>query len=153
MDNNNGYNSKILLQLFVIRVYIGLDFIHHFAEKFGYLGYDAFINVSNYFSSIGFGSHMVFLAGIFELIGFIGFTFGLFTRFTAITMCVYLLAALFSGNHQHFGFTWANPGGGWEFPLFWAFMCLSFVLTGGGKWSMDSILKPKLPGKLKFLCI
>ena len=32
------YNHPIELQLALIRIYIGIDFIHHFAEKFGLLG-------------------------------------------------------------------------------------------------------------------
>ena len=74
---------------------------------------------------------------IAEFMASISFIFGLFTRFTAVCTATYLIVALIAGNHRLFGFTWANLGGGWEFPLFWAFICLSFVLSGSGILSLD----------------
>ena len=41
------------LQLTLIRIYIGLDFTHHFAEKFGLLGPKALADVTHYFQSVG----------------------------------------------------------------------------------------------------
>jgi putative oxidoreductase len=145
------------LQLFLIRVYIGLDFIHHFAEKFGLLGAKAQADVAQYFQGLGYADpqFMMALAGLCEFGAFVGFTFGLFTRVAAVGTALYLAIALFSGGHEHFGFTWANAGGGWEFPALWAFICLTFVLTGGGRWSLDALihrsLSPRVPTVLKAL--
>ena len=135
------------LQLFLIRVYIGLDFIHHFAEKFGWLGMQDKLDVLHYFQALGYHDSlfMMGLAGLCEFGAFVGFTFGLCTRLAAIGTALYLVITLFSGNHHHFGFTWVNPGGGWEFPALWAFLCLSFVLTGGGRWSVDAVIHKYLP--------
>lgn len=160
------YNSVTDLQLGLIRIYIGLDFVHHFAEKFGLLGHAAFADVSNYFSSVGLGFGFLVLAGLCEFAAFVGFTFGLFTRVAAVGTAIYLLVCLFSGYHYLAGFTWADHAndimingslqtvhGGWEFPLFWAFLCLSFVLTGGRKWSVDAALREKTNNRvLQFLC-
>lgn len=141
------------IQLTLIRVYIGLDFTHHFAEKFGLLGAQAYADVLHYFSTVTANPQsMLLLAGLCEFAAFIGFTFGLFTRVAAAGTAAYLVIALFIGNHQHLGFTWANPGGGWEFPAMWAFICLSFVLSGGGRWSLDRLLLlPRLPAALRWL--
>lgn len=142
------------LQLTLIRVYLGLDFIPHFAEKLGLLGPDAYARVLHYFAMTVPRPHqMVLLAGLCELGASIGFTFGLFTRVAAIGTTLYLVIALFAGHHQDFGFTWANPGGGWEFPALWAFFCLSFVLTGGSRWSVDRWLRARLPSRLRWLSI
>jgi len=141
------------LQLFLIRAFIGLNFIHHFAEKFGWLGQNALTKTTSYFASIGFSPTMVFIAGVCEFMACIGLTLGLFTRFTAVCTTIYLIVALIAGNHHTMGFIWANPGGGWEFPLFWAAMCLCFVINGGGTLSLDKILITKLPKKLQFLCV
>ncbi len=160
------YNNILDLQLALIRIYIGLDFIHHFAEKFGLLGSIAFSNVENYFSSVGLGVSFVIFAGLCEFAAFVGFTLGLFTRFAAMGSALYLIISLFSGSHNLAGFTWVNHVndimingslqsvyGGWEFPLFWAVICFSFVLTGGRKWSIDAKLRNKTEYKvLKFLC-
>lgn len=150
--NVTDKNFSLELQLFIIRVYIGLDLVHHFAEKFGWLGNTAFQNVTHYFVSVGFSPKMVLVAGLCEFAGFIGFTFGLFTRVASVGLALYLIIALFAGDHENLGFTWANAGGGWEFPLFWAVLCLSFVINGGGRWSLDRVLVKKFPKQLQFLC-
>ena len=38
---SNNY-FMLQMQLFIIRVYIGLDFIPHFSEKFGWMGHNGF---------------------------------------------------------------------------------------------------------------
>lgn len=140
------------IQLALIRVYIGLDFTHHFAEKFGLLGDQAYLGVLHYFSTVTSSpAPLVLLAGLCEFGAFVGFTFGLFTRVAAVGSALYLLIALLIGGHQVKGFTWANPGGGWEFPALWAFICLSYILTGGGRYSLDNYLRQHLPLALRFL--
>lgn len=154
------YNSITDLQLALIRIYIGLDFIHHFAEKFGLLGHEAFADVSQYFTSVGLGFGFMMLAGLCEFAAFVGFTFGLFTRVAAVGTALYLIICLFSGYHYLAGFTWADHAnnimingslqtvyGGWEYPLFWAFLCLTFVLTGGRKWSIDAKIRASTNSK------
>ncbi len=140
-------------QLLILRIYIGVDFIHHFAEKLGLLGQHAYHNVLAYFTGLHFHnpSLMVLIAGLCEFAAFVGFTFGLFTRIAAIGSAAYLIISGTVGGHFGFGFTWANAGGGWEFPLMWAVFCLSFVYTGGGNVSLDAKLLKKLPKRLKFL--
>ncbi|WP_076900576.1 DoxX family protein [Burkholderia pseudomallei] len=139
--------------LFLIRFYIGVNFTHHFAEKFGLLGAKSFENVVSYFHSVGFSSSMVIIGGLCEFGAFVGFTFGIFTRLAAVGTSIYLIISLFAGHHDRFGFTWANPGGGWEYPALWAFICLTFVLTGGGRWSIDARLRHSLPARLRWMCI
>ncbi|WP_444909024.1 DoxX family protein [Microbulbifer sp. TRSA005] len=158
------YRNPADLQLALIRIYIGLNFTHHFAEKFGLLGAKTYEEVVQYFTAIGFSSIMVVISGLCAFAAFIGFTFGLFTRFAAIGTSLYLLIALFSGRHYLAGFSWANHTsgivingveqtvyGGWEYPLFWSFICLSFVLTGGRKWSLDAHLRKSSSAIIRFL--
>jgi putative oxidoreductase len=40
--------------------------------------------------------------------------------------------------HLPAGFFWTN--GGYEYPLFWGLVALSFVLRGGGRYSLDGII-------------
>ena len=65
---NNNYASAIDLQLALIRIYLGLDFIHHFAEKFGLLGPTAYTNVKHYFASLGLSVCFVIIAGFVSLL-------------------------------------------------------------------------------------
>ncbi|WP_444894111.1 DoxX family protein [Microbulbifer sp. TRSA001] len=163
-DACENYETAVDLQLALIRIYIGFTFIHHFAEKFGLLGADAYNNVVHYFEGIGYSPSMVIISGIFEFSAFVGFTFGLFTRFAAAGTAFYLIIALFEGRHNLAGFSWVSHVsgidingkiqtvyGGWEYPLFWAFICFSFVLTGGRKWSVDQYLRKTNSLILQFL--
>lgn len=131
-----------LLQLLLIRIYVGLDFIPHFSEKLfegpGPRGEDIAAFKAMGIANPGF---MVILAGLIELAACIGLTLGIWTRLAGLGAAVYLLFALFMGGHDKIGFIWVLPGGGWEFAAFWAFICASFVLTGGGKWSVDALLR------------
>ena len=140
---NDSLDRRGPLQLLLIRVYVGLDFSHHFAEKFGLLGPAAYGKVLDYFATVGpHPALMVAVAGLCEFGAFVGFTFGLLTRVAAVGTALYLVITMVVGHHVSFGFTWNNPGGGWEYPAFWAVVCLSFVLTGGGRWSLDRVLMP-----------
>jgi len=144
------------LQLFLIRVYIGLDFIPHFSEKLleGPGPRDADIAEFKVYA-VPHPELLVIVAGLCELAAFFGLTFGFWTRLAGAGTALYLVICLFAGQHQDNGFIWVNSGGGWEFPAFWAFMCLTFVLTGGGKWSVDALIRdrPGLPYWLRALSV
>jgi len=129
-------------QLFLIRVYLGLDIILHFAEKL-FEGGEARGRVVKAFIGLGVPEplFMVILAGLLEFAIFIGFTFGFMTRVAAVGAALYLVISSALGHHFTNGFIWVIPGGGWEFPIMWAFLSLSFVLTGGGPWSLDAWLR------------
>ena len=144
------------LQLFLIRIYVGIDFIPHFAEKLfegpGPRGEDIAA-----FKAMGL-THpeaMVIIAGLCEFAAFFGLTFGFWTRVAAVGTAVYLGIAVILGGHIENGFIWVAPGGGWEFGALWAFVALSFVLTGGGKWSLDALIREStgLPPWLRALSV
>lgn len=145
--------TRFEMQHLLLRLYLGVDFTHHFAEKFGLLGPTAYRKIVAYFGGVAPGDpHLwVLVAGLCEFGAFVGFTFGLFTRVTAIGTALYLLVASVMGGHFANGFTWANSGGGWEFPLFWMLLCASFALAGGGRASLDAWLRPRLPSSMRWL--
>ncbi len=53
------------------------------------------------------------------------------TRFAAPGAMVILLGAVIP--HAGNGFVFSNPGGGWEYPLFWALMLLALSLLEAGR--------------------
>lgn len=159
------YKNTLDLQLAFIRIYIGVDFFYYALKKLGVLGYAPYHEAVVYFSNMGFHQTYILIAGICELAAFIGFTFGLFTRLAALCATVYLIITLFAGQHHVAGFTWTAHTsmlingslqpvyGGVEYPLFWAFICLTFVLTGGRRWSLDSQIRNHTSSKiLNILC-
>ncbi|MEM9093324.1 MAG: DoxX family protein, partial [Cyanobacteria bacterium P01_F01_bin.53] len=89
----------------------------------------------------------VIVAGIIEFSAAIGVGLGLFTRLACISTVIYLMVATVMGHHFTLGFIWASTGGGWEYPVLWSVLILSFVF-GGGRWmSLDEVISEhiKLP--------
>jgi putative oxidoreductase len=142
-------------QHLIIRIYLGLDFIHHFGEKFGLLGQQSYENALKYFQTTVPDNPSMFLlvAGLCEFGAFIGLTFGVFTRAAAIGTALYLMIAAVMGGHFSNGFTWANAGGGWEYPVLWSVLILSFTITGGGRYSVDAWLRIRMPRCIRWLAI
>jgi putative oxidoreductase len=45
------------------------------------------------------------------------------------------------GHHFSNGFIWASQGGGWEYPVLWTVLIISFAFFGAGDFSLDRSLK------------
>lgn len=91
-------------------------------------------------------------AGFFESIGFPGiFAYpviageiglglamivGLMSRWAALAAIPIMLGAIVP--HAGNGFTFSNPGGGWEFPLLWTVLLVVQALLGDGAWALGN---------------
>ncbi|MEW2916046.1 DoxX family protein [Ruegeria sp. ANG10] len=136
------------VQLAFIRLYIGLDLVPHCTEKL-FAGPAVRSGDVHSFQALGVPDALQFvlLAGVIEFSAAIGVGLGLFTRLAAVLTVVYLIVATIMGHHFLLGFIWASPGGGWEYPVLWSVLILSFVF-GGGRWmSLDEVISEhvKLP--------
>lgn len=129
-------------QLLFIRLFIGFDTIPHFAEKL-FAGPIVRMADIQAFTQIGVPNPTAFviLAGFVELGGAIAISCGLLTRLGCICFASYLLVATYLGHHFLNGFIWANNGGGWEYPVVWTTIVLSFAVFGAGDFSLDRVLK------------
>lgn len=137
--------------LMCIRLFVGFNFITHGTEKLfagaavhngmrGYFGQVAgFDQVGPWFTDL-----MIYVGGVTEIGVALLIGWGLFTRLGVVWAIAYLIAAeLFSG-HFLIGYTWAMPGGGWEFPFFWAMILYPFFfLKNQGPMSFDGMLMKK----------
>ena len=132
--------------LTIIRIYVGLMFIAHFAGHL-FAGPIPFNVFTKYFSSIHlqFPGAMVIFAGLIELAVSLGLVFGFMTRMAAIAGAIYLFVAVGLGGHFGVGYVWVLPTGGWEFPAFWIFIVSIFSFVGGGPISIDNWLKQSFP--------
>ncbi|MEM9105214.1 MAG: DoxX family protein [Pseudomonadota bacterium] len=129
------------VQLAFVRMYIGLDLVPHFTEKL-FAGPTVRSGDVQAFQALNVPDPLQFvlLAGVIELSAAIGIGLGLFTRLAAILTVLYLMIATIMGHHFTIGFIWATSGGGWEYPVLWSVLILSFVF-GGGRWmSLDEII-------------
>ncbi len=75
-----------------------------------------------------------FLGGIFLV-------FGLLTRFAAAAIAIFLFVSIFqvAGLYGY----WGNAGG-WEMPLLWCIAAFTFVVRGGGRFSVDRLIGREL---------
>ncbi|MCE3227363.1 MAG: hypothetical protein K0S32_1914 [Bacteroidetes bacterium] len=112
-----------------------------------------------WFGGYGFKGTMVFLqeesglpwiaAFLVIMIQFFGSLFilvGLFTRLCAYAMFIIVIGMIFNGHTEHgFFMNWfgSQKGEGYEFHLLLLGLCISLILTGGGKISLDSIIRKK----------
>ena len=139
-----------------VRLYVGLDFVPHFTEKL-FAGAGPHIDDVKAFEQLGTPAPEVFvwLAGFCELGAAIGVGLGLFTRLAAVCAALYVFIATVMGAHFSLGFIWASPGGGWEYPLFWTVLVLSFCYAGAGAFSIDAVLRRhvQLPGWAEALMV
>ena len=125
-----------------LRLYIGLDFVPHFTEKL-FAGAGPHMDDVKAFEQLGTPApdFLVWLAGFCELGAAIGVGLGLFTRLAAICSSLYVFIATIMGAHFTLGFIWASPGGGWEYPVLWSVLLLSFCYAGAGAFSIDGVLR------------
>ena len=124
----------------LVRVAAGAFLIPHGAQKlFGWFGGYGLEATGQFFANqLGFANgYLAALgAGSVEFFGGIALALGLLTRASALAITILLLVA--SNVHFGAGFFWTD--GGWEYPILWAILALSFVTKGGGKYSLDNVL-------------
>jgi len=120
---------------------------------FVYEGYAKFSNISSnaeYFSSLGFSSpvFMVWLSASAQLLGGILLAVGLFSRIASIPLIVTMLVAAIMDPSSHA--FWGQGTDSTEaflsqIPLVFTYMTAIVLFFGPGKWSIDHLLKDKIP--------
>ncbi|MEM9497164.1 MAG: DoxX family protein [Pseudomonadota bacterium] len=143
-----------MIQLAFVRLYIGLDLVPHFTEKL-FAGPQTRGEDVAAFQALGVSDPLQFvlLAGVIECAAALGVGLGVLTRLACFLTVIYLMVATIMGHHFSLGFIWASPGGGWEYPMLWSVLILSFVV-GGGRWmSLDEVISEhfRLPRWIKAL--
>ena len=78
-----------------------------------------------------------------ETVGAVCIMAGFLTRLMAGMVFVELLVIVFVAQWRN-GFGWTVPGGGWEYPAFWALIILAILMRGGGPYSLDRKLGREL---------
>jgi putative oxidoreductase len=127
----------------ILRIALGAILIPHGCQKlFGMFGGMGLSGNAALFERIGFSPGMFWgtLVGGTELIGGILLVLGLFTRFAAAAVFVFMITAVKFTSAK--GFFWSN--GGFEFPLLIGVCALFFLIRGGGCCSIDRKLGREL---------
>jgi putative oxidoreductase len=133
----------ISLAILVLRLGVGLVFMLHGMQKtFGFSGGPGVAGFSKYLETLNFhppllwahiGAYAEFLGGLLVLLG-------LFTRPAAIVLFIFIIVAL-AKVHLNKGFFMSK--GGLEYTFILACVCLSLILLGAGKFSIDRLFFPR----------
>ncbi|MGE8285680.1 MAG: LysR family transcriptional regulator, partial [Stenotrophomonas lactitubi] len=62
---------------------------------------------------------------------------GIYARWIGLLGVPLLLGTIVT-VHGANGFSFANAGGGWEYPAFWALALVVLFLLGDGRWTLRS---------------
>jgi len=123
----------------MVRVTAGLLLIPHGAQKlFGLFGGYGLEATGQFFASkLGLPASFAVLAGLIECVGGLMLALGFATRAVAVLVFGVMAVAVVS-VHLPNGFFWTS--GGYEYPLLWAVVALSYALRGGGRFSLDYLI-------------
>lgn len=141
--NQNTINN---ISLLIMRLALGVVIFPHGAQKLlGWFGGYGFDGTMNYFtSSVGVPYIIGLLVIIGESFGAIAIILGLFGRFTAASLFIIILGALYF-DHAQYGFfmNWFGnqKGEGYEFDLLTFGLSIPLLLQGSGAYSMDAVLE------------
>lgn len=133
------YEKLTPFALPLLRVGIGLILIPHGAQKFfGWFGGMGFARFVQLFESLGYrpGALWVTLVALTEFVGGILLVLGLFTRFAALCLVIFMVVAVHFTSAK--GFFWSQ--GGLEYSLLILIVGLVLLIRGGGGYSVDKAL-------------
>jgi putative oxidoreductase len=126
------------LQLLLVRLCAGLAFLPAAVPKL-FEGVEARAELAQRLAQLGIphALQIVVLAGLIELALCFMLTLGYCTRSVGLVSALYLLAStMYLGTWQH--------------ALLWMLVCASFIVAGGGRWSIDGWLKAEpMPRKTR----
>jgi len=111
----------------ILRIAAGAFMFPHIAGKFANGGFNA--GTLGFFAKAGFtpAEFWLGLAASSELLVGICLVLGLCTRFAALGGAAVLLVAVYALQVvKGFGWTWNT--GGYEYPVFWAIVCIAIAL-------------------------
>ena len=86
---------------------------------------------AGFFGSLGLPPALAYVTIFAEIAGGLALLAGLWTRWVALALLPVLLGAIVT-VHAANGFWFTAPGGGWEYPAFWAVALLVQSLLGAG---------------------
>ncbi|MFF3023836.1 DoxX family protein [Gottfriedia sp. NPDC057948] len=130
----------INIGLLLIRLVVGILFIGHGAQKlFGWFGGYGLKGTGGWFDSIGMkpGVTIALIAGLVEFIGGILFAVGFLTPLAGILIAGTMAMAIIK-VHAPNGI-WATSNG-YEYNLTLLVVAIGVVLTGPGKYALDTFL-------------
>ncbi len=129
---NNGLSPTAPYAALVLRLLAGVFFLIHAGVKF-FVFTPA--GTEHFFASLGLPGWFGLVIIAVETLGAVALILGVFVRPVAVILAADLVGAI-ALVHIHHGFLFTNPGGGYEYPLFWAVTLIALALLGEGALSL-----------------
>ncbi len=123
----------------LVRVATGLFLVPHGAQKlFGLFGGYGLSATEQFFATkLGMPGEMALVVGLIEFFGGLALAAGFATRIAA-GLIAGMMAVAVVQVHLANGFFWTS--GGYEYPLLWGILALTYVVRGGGSKSIDAAI-------------
>lgn len=118
----------------LLRLALGVLFLAHALTK---LLVFTPAGTAAYFESLGLPGALGYLSIGVELVITVALLLGVYARWVGLVGVPLLLGTIVT-VHGANGFGFANAGGGWEYPAFWALALVVLFLVGDGKWTLRS---------------
>lgn len=127
--------NKAPYGVLLLRVSMGVLFIlHGLYLKFMVVG---MTGIGAYFGKLGLPEWFAWVVMAYETLGGLALIFGVYVRWVALLLGIHLLFAAYLG-HAGNGWVFTRPGGGFEYPLFWAITCFALTLLGDGAYVLKA---------------
>jgi len=133
------------ISTFILRLTLALTMLPHGAQKLlGWFGGFGFEGTMGFFTGqMGLPWVIAFLVIIGESFGSLALVAGLLTRFTAASLGMIMTGAIVLVHWPHgFFMNWfgKQAGEGFEYHLLVLGISIALVISGGGRWAMDTML-------------
>jgi putative oxidoreductase len=123
----------------LLRFCLGIMFVAAALLKWRVIGIPGTIAM---FRSLGLPGWFAFVIFAVELVGGGFLILGIVPRYVALLLIPEIVGTI-TTVHGKKGWLFSNPGGGWEFPAFWAAALLVQFLLGDGAFTL--VPSPPLP--------
>ena len=94
-----------------------------------------------FFESIGYPGFLGYVVIAAEIAGGLALIAGIQVRLVSLAFVPIMIGATL--QHTPNGWTFSNPGGGYEFPAFWTILLFVQALVGNGALAADSLLRSR----------
>lgn len=88
-----------------------------------------------FFASLGLPAIAAYATIAVEVLGGLALIAGVLTRATSLVLAVVMIGTIVT-VHGAKGFLFSAPGGGWEYPAFWAVALVAQALMGPGAFAL-----------------
>jgi putative oxidoreductase len=121
--------------ILLLRLSVGVLFLMHglYLKVFVF----GMAGTGQFFATLGLPEWFAWIVMLYETIGGLALILGVYTRWVALFLGLHLLVATYMGHIKN-GWLFTNEGGGYEFTLFWAFVCFALALLGAGAHALQS---------------